>query len=119
MPTPPLWKTRPGAPHPARFGTQAINDFVHLSEGLSNSFLVTTAEGNLVINTGMFFEAPYHKQNYAKIDPRPPRYIVLTQGHVDHVGGVDHLRGPGARAPDPVQYVALSAFALAPRRSHS
>lgn len=97
MTTPPLWKTRPGAPYPARFGTQPINDFIHLSEGLSNSFLVTTGEGNLVVNTGMFFEAPYHKQNYAKIDPRPPRYIVLTQGHVDHVGGVDHLRGPGTQ----------------------
>lgn len=93
----PLWKSRPGAPYPARFGTQPVNDFIHLSEGLSNSFLITTPEGNVVVNTGMFFEAPYHKKNYAKIDPRPPRYIVLTQGHVDHVGGVDHLRGPGTQ----------------------
>jgi alkyl sulfatase BDS1-like metallo-beta-lactamase superfamily hydrolase len=97
-PTPiPLWKSRPGAPYPATFGTQPINDFIHLSEGLSNSFLITTKEGSIVVNTGMFFEAPYHKQNYAKIDPSPPRYIVLTQGHVDHVGGVDHLRGPGTQ----------------------
>lgn len=93
----PLWKSRPGAPYPARFGTQPIADFIHLSEGLSNSFLVTTPEGSIVVNTGMFFEAPYHKKNYEKIDPRPPRYIVLTQGHVDHVGGVDHLRGPGTQ----------------------
>jgi alkyl sulfatase BDS1-like metallo-beta-lactamase superfamily hydrolase len=93
----PLWKSRPGAPYPASFGTQPINDFIHLSEGLSNSFLITNAEGNVVVNTGMFFEAPYHKKNYAEIDPRPPRYIVLTQGHVDHVGGVDHLRGPGTQ----------------------
>lgn len=93
----PLWKSRPGAPYPATFGTQPINDFIHLSEGLSNSFLITTPEGSIVVNTGMFFEAPYHKKNYEKIDPRPPRYIVLTQGHVDHVGGVDHLRGPGTQ----------------------
>lgn len=96
MPTP-LWKTRPGAPYPATFGTQPIDDFIHLSEGLSNSFLIMTSEGSIVVNTGMFFEAPYHKQNYEKIDPRPPRYIILTQGHVDHVGGVDHLRGPGTQ----------------------
>lgn len=93
----PLWKTRPGAPRPATFGTQPVNDFIHLSEGLSNSFLITTGEGSIVVNTGMFFEAPYHKKNYEKLDPRPPRYIVLTQGHVDHVGGVDHLRGPGTQ----------------------
>lgn len=97
MSTAPLWKTRPGAPYPATFGTQPVTDSIHLSEGLSNSFLVTTPEGSIVVNTGMFFEAPYHKKNYEKIDPRPPRYIVLTQGHVDHVGGVDHLRGPGTQ----------------------
>ena len=32
---------------------QKILDFVYLSEGLSNSFLITTPEGRMVINTGM------------------------------------------------------------------
>jgi alkyl sulfatase BDS1-like metallo-beta-lactamase superfamily hydrolase len=37
----------------------------------------------------MGFEAPVHKRNYDAVSDGPVRYILLTQGHVDHVGGVD------------------------------
>jgi alkyl sulfatase BDS1-like metallo-beta-lactamase superfamily hydrolase len=70
----------------------AVADGVWLSPGLSNSYLVQTDEGRVVINTGMGHEAPVHKRVYDAIDTSPIRFIVLTQGHVDHVGGVDHLR---------------------------
>jgi len=93
--TVPVYRSRPLEPCPATPGAQRINDFIHLSEGLSNVFLVTTAEGNILINTGMALEAPIHKRNFEAISDAPLRYIVLTQGHVDHVGGVDHLREPG------------------------
>jgi alkyl sulfatase BDS1-like metallo-beta-lactamase superfamily hydrolase len=87
-----LYRSRPGG-HQILPASQAqatkINDFVYLSEGLSNSYLVTTPEGRVVINTGMGFEAPVHKRNFDAIASRPTRYILLTQGHVDHVGGVD------------------------------
>ncbi len=88
----PLYRSRPGGfdLQPASMPeAQRINDFVHASHGLSNSYLVSTSEGRVVINTGMGFEAPVHKRNYDAVDPRPTRYILLTQGHVDHVGGVD------------------------------
>jgi alkyl sulfatase BDS1-like metallo-beta-lactamase superfamily hydrolase len=88
----PIWRSRPGAPYAATPGVQAINDFIYLSEGLSNCFLLTTNEGRIVINTGMGFEAPVHKANFDSVSTDPLRYIVLTQGHVDHVGGVDFLR---------------------------
>ena len=88
----PIWKTRPGEMFAAVVGTEKINDFIHLSEGLSNSFLITTDEGNIIVNTGMFFEAPYHRDSYRAVSDAPTRYIVFTQGHVDHVGGTDFLR---------------------------
>jgi len=78
-------------------GTRAINDFIHLSEGLSNSYLVVTSAGRVVINTGMGFESPLHKRNFDAVDSGALRYILLTQGHVDHVGGVDLLREPGTQ----------------------
>ncbi len=91
----PLYRSRPGEPYPAKLGIQRVNDFVYLSEGLSNSFLITTDDGNIVINTGMAMEAPIHKQNFDSVSTAPIRTIILTQGHVDHVGGVDYLREEG------------------------
>jgi len=68
-----------------------INDFIYLSEGNSNSFLIVTPEGRIVVNTGMGFEAPVHKEYFDSIDSSPVRYVIFTQGHVDHVGGADHF----------------------------
>ena len=95
----PLHRSRPGGfeIQPASEGTRAVNDFIHLSEGLSNAWLVVTSEGRVVINTGMGFESPVHKRNFDAVDSGPLRYILLTQGHVDHVGGVDLLREPGTQ----------------------
>lgn len=96
--TEPLWRSRPDAfaMHPATtVRHQALNDFIYLSEGYSNSFLVVTPAGRVVINTGMGFEAPIHKAYFDSIDAGPVKYIVLTQGHVDHVGGVDLFKQPG------------------------
>lgn len=94
----PLYKSRPGGfdLRPAQQpSARRINDFIYLSEGFSNSFLVLTDGGRVVINSGMGFEAPVHKRNYDAISTAPIRYILLTQGHVDHVGGVDFLRQSG------------------------
>ena len=72
-----------------------VTDFIWMSEGMSNSYLVVTPAGRVVINTGLGFEAPVHKGNFDAVDSGPIRYILLTQAHVDHVGGVDLLRQPG------------------------
>lgn len=96
--TTPLYRSRPSGFDilPAsQAEAELIVDGVYLSRGLSNSFLVVTDEGRVVINTGMGFEAPVHKRNYDAVDDSPVRYIVLTQSHVDHVGGVDLLREEG------------------------
>jgi alkyl sulfatase BDS1-like metallo-beta-lactamase superfamily hydrolase len=94
----PLWRSRPSAFEiaPAAPGRgRAINDFVHVSEGNSNAYLVVTPEGRVIVNTGMGYEAPVHKAYFDSVDRGPVRYILLTQGHVDHVGGVDVFREAG------------------------
>jgi alkyl sulfatase BDS1-like metallo-beta-lactamase superfamily hydrolase len=100
MTSTPLYRSRPSgfeiqpASQPE---AQKITDLIYLSEGLSNSYLITTPEGRVVINTGMGFEAPIHKRNFDAVDNSPVRYILLTQGHVDHVGGVDLFREEGTQ----------------------
>ncbi len=90
----PLYQSRPVAPHAARFGGERINDFIVMSEGCSNTYLLETAEGNILINAGMGFEAPVHFQNFQALSSAENgiRALVTTQGHVDHVGGVQYFR---------------------------
>lgn len=95
MSTEPLHRSRPGG-HQIQPASQPeatkINDFIYLSEGLSNAFLISTPEGRIIVNTGMGFEAAVHRRNFDAVDDGPTRYILFTQGHVDHVGGTDLFR---------------------------
>jgi alkyl sulfatase BDS1-like metallo-beta-lactamase superfamily hydrolase len=67
------------------------------SPGMSSTYLLTTGDGRIVVNTGMWFEARTHKRNYDAITDAPTRYIILTQSHTDHIGGVETFREPGTQ----------------------
>ena len=93
-----LHRLRPGADAIAPCtGAPAIDlgDDIWMSPGLSNSYLLGTKDGRVVVNTGMGFEGPMHRAAYQGIAAGPVRAIVLTQGHYDHVGGADTLREDG------------------------
>lgn len=74
-----------------------LNEFIYMSQGLSNAYMVLTQAGRVIINTGMGFEAQVHKKVFDAVCPGPTPYILLTQGHVDHVGGVSLFREPGTQ----------------------
>lgn len=95
----PIYKSRPVEPNPARYGGQRVNDFIVLSEAFSNAYLVETPEGNVQINAGMGMEAPVIEANFRAFSEQPVHTLILTQGHVDHVGGVAWFRekNPGLR----------------------
>ncbi len=76
---------------------QPVTDRIWLSPGLSNAYMVLTSAGRVIVNTGMGLEAPVHKRVFDAVCPGPTPCIVLTQGHVDHVGGVGLFREPGTR----------------------
>ena len=80
----------PGVRRPGR----ADRPGLWCSPGLSNSYLLTTGEGRVIVNTGMGFEGPVHRANFDAVDSSPVRYIIFTQGHDDHVGGLDSVRDP-------------------------
>ena len=74
-----------------------IGDFIYRSAGTSASYMIVTGAGRVIVNTGMGWEAPHHRHLFGAICPGPTPYIVTTQGHVDHVGGVALFREPGTR----------------------
>ena len=95
-----LIRARPSASEirPASSAAAApVAEGVWLSAGLSNSYLIVTDAGRIVVNTGMGFESGHHRRLYDAVDHGPVRYILVTQGHVDHVGGVDTFREPGTQ----------------------
>ncbi len=91
-----IHRTRPGA----AAMTGATGDPVDLGNGIvqssgwSNSYMIRTDDGRVVINTGMGFEGPLHRRAYDAVDTSPVRAVILTQGHYDHVGGIDVVRDP-------------------------
>jgi len=65
-----------------------ITDHIFRAVGFGNTFLVTTSEGNVVIDTSSANVAPLHVKLLKAKSAAPVKYIILTHGHGDHTGGV-------------------------------
>jgi glyoxylase-like metal-dependent hydrolase (beta-lactamase superfamily II) len=74
-----------------------ITDFLYRSGGTTAAYMLVTETGRVIVNTGLGYEAPHHKRVFDAVCPGPTPYIVTTQAHVDHVGGVALFREPGTR----------------------
>jgi alkyl sulfatase BDS1-like metallo-beta-lactamase superfamily hydrolase len=74
-----------------------ITPFVFMARDISNSYLVTTSDGDVVINTGMPDGAERSLALFKPHRTGPLRYIVLTQSHADHFGGVPLFMEEGTR----------------------
>jgi alkyl sulfatase BDS1-like metallo-beta-lactamase superfamily hydrolase len=72
-----------------------INDNIYQAIGFGNTFLVTTPEGNVIIDTSSVLAAPLHVKLLKARSAGPVKYIILTHGHGDHTGGVDLWKEPG------------------------
>jgi alkyl sulfatase BDS1-like metallo-beta-lactamase superfamily hydrolase len=99
-----LKDTRPGSTE-IHFADQKvatrINDFIYMSEGSTNVYLVETGDGAVLINTGLGVEAPIHRAAFEAVSKLPIRRIILLQGHVDHVGGLGEFQ---ADRPDVIAH---------------
>ena len=71
-----------------------VTDSIYQAVGFSNTFLVKTPAGSLVIDTAMPAHAQRHRKMLGALQPGPIRTIILTHGHGDHTGGVPLWREP-------------------------
>ncbi len=87
-----------------------LGEGIYMSRNIANSYLVTTPEGDLLINTGTEFEAAQIKDRFSRVSNGPLRVITFTQGHPDHVSGWSLFAQPGvetiaqANHPDVREY---------------
>jgi glyoxylase-like metal-dependent hydrolase (beta-lactamase superfamily II) len=87
-----------------------LGEGIYMSRNIANSYLVTTPDGDLLINTGTEFEAAQINDRFSRVSNGPLRVITFTQGHPDHVSGWSVFTQPGvetiaqANHPDVREY---------------
>jgi len=59
------------------------------SRGIGNSYLLTTPDGDVLVNAGALGDARRGRELFAKVSKGPIRYIVLTQSHANQFGGLE------------------------------
>jgi alkyl sulfatase BDS1-like metallo-beta-lactamase superfamily hydrolase len=72
-----------------------IHESIYQAIGFGNTFMVTTPEGNVIIDTSMPFNGERHEKLLRAVSPAPVRYVILTHGHEDHAGNVARWKQPG------------------------
>jgi len=76
---------------------EQITDFICMAKDISNAYVVTTSAGDVMVNTGFMDNAERTKGLLAPKRTGVLRYIILTQAHPDHYGGVPLMRESGTQ----------------------
>jgi len=87
-----------------------INDHIYQATGFGNTYLVTTSDGNVVIDTSTGAFASRHKKLLQAVSDAPIRYIIVTHGHPDHLGGIRLWREPGTEVIAQANYPAFREY---------
>jgi glyoxylase-like metal-dependent hydrolase (beta-lactamase superfamily II) len=72
----------------------AITPFVFMANDVSNAYLVTTSDGDVMVNTGFNNSADRNVALFAPHRTGPLKYVFLTQSHADHFGGLPEFKEP-------------------------
>lgn len=89
-----------------------ITDTIYMAPMTSNVYLVTTPDGNVVIDTAPERDAQEAKDLLTAVSHASVKYIILTHGHVDHIGGISLWRQPGTQIIAQRNYVELVNYVV-------
>ncbi len=60
---------------------------IYLSRDISNAYRVLTPAGDVIVNTGIVFNAEENFRRLSAVSSNPAKKILFTQSHDDHIGG--------------------------------
>lgn len=80
-----------------RAGAVAVTECVFMAPDISNAYLVTSDDGDVMINTGFVTNGARNREWFVPHRKGPLRAIILTQHHLDHFGGLDAFREDGTQ----------------------
>lgn len=87
-----------------------IRDSVYMAPVSGNVYLVTTPEGDVVIDTAAAKWAPAARKALAAVSHDPVKYIILTHAHADHISGIDLWKEPGTQIVAQQNYVEFRHY---------
>jgi alkyl sulfatase BDS1-like metallo-beta-lactamase superfamily hydrolase len=74
-----------------------INDSIYMVPTTGNVYMVTTPAGNVVIDTAIPDQAAEARKLLLAENHGPVKYIILTHGHADHIGGIPLWKEEGTQ----------------------
>lgn len=90
-------------PGPARAQSTLfkVTDQIYMATGSgnisSNTYMVLTSAGVVIIDTSNPTDAPTHYQLLRTVTTAPVRYVIITHGHGDHTGGINLWKQAGTK----------------------
>ncbi|HSO74647.1 MAG TPA: MBL fold metallo-hydrolase, partial [Blastocatellia bacterium] len=74
-----------------------VNDAIRMVSGFGNTFMVTTPDGNVIIDTSIAVHARVHHKLLRAESSAPIKFIILTHAHGHHTGGIPLWKEPGTQ----------------------
>lgn len=76
---------------------EAITDTIFMVKDISNAYLVTTGDGDLLVNTGFLTNGVRNRELFAPRRTGPLKRIIVTQSHADHYGALPEQKEDGTQ----------------------
>src|ERR1700693_3109421 len=74
-----------------------IRDAIYMSPATGNVYMVTTPAGNVIVHTALSRQAPQSMKLLVAESHGAVKYIILTHGHADHIGGISLWKEAGTQ----------------------